>query len=461
MNRTNAKRNALAGMMVVAAGLALGGCAMFDPAAQPSQQAAVRTNHGTPITATTPATRNTTETNDSWTVNWPVYPEPSSVPNDHQLPTTPKWAGQQPAQQSHQTATADQHTPMTRTSGNASPESTEVSWSPNTSRISFSEEGADFDPCVSSDGQYIVFASTQHRATADLYIKRVNSKTVTQLTSGGSDNVMPSLSPDGERIAFASNRAGNWDVFVMSVAGGQAVQVTSDQADELHPSWSPDGKNLVFTKLGDMSGRWEMWVAPVQTPASPTFIGYGLFPQWCPVAGTGADGSDKILFQLSRERGNRTFGLWTMDFGNGYASNPTEIASEPNKALINPTWSPDGQWICFAEIPANGKGTAPTNTRQSVRPGATTSSLPATASLWMIGTDGTGKVNLVSGNGASLMPAWGSDGTIYFVSNRGGAENIWSLNSSGAIRAARGTVANPIERPVAGAAESAETTEQH
>lgn len=326
-------------------------------------------------------------------------------------------------------------------------------WSPNTARVSFSEEGADFDPCVSRDGNKIVFASTQHRSTADLYIKRVNSKTVTQLTSGGSDNVMPDISPDGERIAFATNRNGSWDVFVMPITGGQAVQITSDATDELHPTWSPDGTQLVYCKLGETSGRWEMWVAQVQNPSSPTFIGYGLFPHWCPIAGTGADGADKILFQLSRERGNRTFGLWTLDFGSGVAGNPTEVSSEPNKAFINPTWSPDGQWICFAEIPS--AGAAATNEGMT---GKTSSRLPAIASLWMVGADGTGKVNLVGGNGASLMPAWGSDGTIYFVSNRGGAENIWSLNSAGAIKAARGPMPNPTQRPVANAKHESEAT---
>jgi TolB protein len=319
--------------------------------------------------------------------------------------------------------------------------------------VSFSEEGADFDPCVSRDGSRLVFASTQHRTTADLYIKRINSKTVTQLTSGGSDNVMPDISPDGERIAFATNRNGSWDIFVMPVTGGQAVQITSDAADELHPSWSPDGKDLVFCKLGETSGRWEMWVAPVQNPATPSFIGYGLFPRWCPVAGTGAEGSDKILFQLSRERGNRTFGLWTLDYGHGMASNPTEVASEPTKAFINPTWSPDGQWICYAEIPSVGNETA----SNGARSGTTTSRLPSMASLWMIGADGTGKVSLVGGNGASLMPTWSSDGSIYFVSNRGGAENIWSLNSTGAIKAAKGPAANPTDRPVAGANEERPT----
>ncbi len=319
--------------------------------------------------------------------------------------------------------------------------------SPNATRVSFSEEGSDFDPCVSRDGEKIVFASTQHRHSADLYLKRLNSRAVTQLTTGGSDNVMPAISPDGQRVAFASNRNGNWDIFLMPIGGGQPVQITSDNADELHASWSPDGKQLVFCRLGEASGRWEMWVTDAQNPATSTFIGYGLFPQWCPVAGTGEGGSDKILFQLSRDRGKRTFGIWTIDYANATGRNLTEIAAEPDKALINPAWSPDGRWVCFAEIAAQ-------HLADDDAPKSREARLPANAGLWMIGADGTGRVNLASG-GASLMPTWGPDNSVYFVSNRGGYENIWSVNAGTGILSATGQppasahAPAPHDKPVA------------
>lgn len=445
MNRTKTRGNSgsgnsgnRAGILAASSVVLLAGCAAMDPEPRVATARVWKLEDN----ATSNANSNTTgDTNNSR--------QASMQPRQVDLRTT------LPAEPMSTWPTSPQNQSNTSASTHIVPGTAERVWSPNTARVSFSEEGADFDPCVSRDGSKIVFASTQHRATADLYIKRVNSKTVTQLTSGGSDNVMPDISPDGERIAFTTNRNGSWDIFVMPITGGQAVQITSDATDELHPTWSPDGTQLVFSKLGETSGRWEMWVAQVQNPSSPTFIGYGLFPQWCPVAGTGADGADKILFQLSRERGNRTFGLWTVDFGNGIAGNPTEVCSEPSKAFINPTWSPDGQWICFAEIPSAGSAAA-----NEAQTGKTSSRLPAIASLWMIGADGNGKVNLVGGNGASLMPAWGSDGTIYFVSNRGGAENIWSLSSAGAIKAARGPVANPTQRPVANAKPEAEATEE-
>ncbi|MBY0262465.1 MAG: DPP IV N-terminal domain-containing protein, partial [Phycisphaerales bacterium] len=96
--------------------------------------------------------------------------------------------------------------------------------------VTLAPEGADFDPCIARDGSFVVYASTQHRPTADIYYKSSSGRTITQLTSDPANDVMPAISPDGTRIAFASNRAGNWDIFVMAVTGGQAVQVTSDPA---------------------------------------------------------------------------------------------------------------------------------------------------------------------------------------------------------------------------------------
>ncbi|MGE3108670.1 MAG: TolB family protein [Phycisphaerales bacterium] len=290
-------------------------------------------------------------------------------------------------------------------------------------QVTFASQGSDFDPDVSRDGQFIVYASTQHRVTADIYMKAVNGRTITQLTADPAQDVMPAISPDGSRVAFASNRTGSWDIYVMSTGGGQAVQVTSDPAHELHPSWSPDGSRLVFCRLGEVSGRWEMWVADVDQPMPGEFIGYGLFPTWSPVAGTAPGKRDKILFQRSRERGDRAFSVWTVDYRAGDASSPTEIVSSARAAVINPAWSADGTRIVYATVPyAAGMNF----------------DRPANADLWMCGVDGAGRVNLTTGRSVNLMPKWSSDGRIYFVSNRGGIDNIWSVGTDKAIMAATG-----------------------
>lgn len=291
--------------------------------------------------------------------------------------------------------------------------------------ITLATEGADFDPCISRDGRFMVFASTQHRPTADIYMKSTGGRTITQLTSDPGHDLMPSISPDGKRIAFASNRGGNWDIYLMSVNGGQAVQLTSDVSQEVHPSWSPDGQRLVFSRFGEMSGRWEMWVMDVNASASPEFLGYGLFPKWCPIAATGMDGRDKILFQRSRERGDRAFGLWTIDYKPGDASSPTEVASSSTAALINADWSPEGDRIVYASVENPG-------------PAGVSTAQPAVADLWMSAIDGSGRVNLTNGKFMNLMPTWGRDGRIYFVSNRSGMTNIWAMGTEKAIFAATG-----------------------
>lgn len=290
------------------------------------------------------------------------------------------------------------------------------------SQITFALEGGAFDPSISRDGRTIAFASTQHRATADIYVKSVTGRTVTQITADPAHDLMPAISPDGQRIAFCSNRAGSWDIYLVSASGGQAVQLTGDRSHDLHPSWSPDGSRLVFCRLGEVSGRWELWVMDVNQPVVSEFIGYGLFPAWCPVPAAGEGGREKIAFQRGRERGDRAFSIWTIDYKPGDAGSPTEIASVPGAALINPAWSPDGQRLVFAVVP------------EPARAGA----VPDTADLWMCDVNGAGRVNLTAGRFANLMPAWGADGRIYFVSDRAGVENIWSIGTEKAILAATG-----------------------
>ncbi len=293
---------------------------------------------------------------------------------------------------------------------------------PNVMRVTFAEEGSDFDPSTTPDGSRIVYASTQHRRTSDLYIKRVDSHVVTQLTNDPSDDANPSVSPDGKTVAFASNRAGNWDIYVMPLDGGKAVQITGESSDEIQPSWSPDGRQLVFSRHSDSSGRWEMWTCEVENPARSQFIGYGLSPRWCPVAGSGTKGADRILFQLGRERGRRTFSLWTIDLRDGVASNATEIASSATTALINPCWSRDGKWIVYSEVPA------PEGVMANAR--------PTEATLWMIGVEGEMKVRLTSGAGVALSPSWAKTDRLFFVSDRSGMDNIWSMNTGEATLSA-------------------------
>lgn len=296
----------------------------------------------------------------------------------------------------------------------------------NVRRITDSDEGADFDPCVSPDGQWVFFASTRHRPTSDIYVKRTDGTAVTQLTTDPAQDVMPSVSPDGRRIAFASNRNGSFDIYVMNAPGApgspQPVQITSDPGQELRPTWAPDSRTIAFCRRSERSDRWEIWTTDTTRPGAAKFLTYGLFPAWQP-------GGEKIAFQRARERGSRCFSIWTIDYTNGEATNPTEVISSPIAAAINPTWSPDGEYIAFSTLLRPDQSAAP-------RTGTASPGAPAQADLWIVKADGTARANLTSGWFSNLSPAWGADGRIYFVSTRSGSDNLWSISTAPAILAA-------------------------
>ncbi|MFP4145248.1 MAG: TolB family protein [Phycisphaeraceae bacterium] len=280
----------------------------------------------------------------------------------------------------------------------------------NVRQVSFASEGADFDPAVSPDGQTLVFASTRHRETSDIYVQRVGSEAVTQLTRDTANDAMPACSADGKQIAFASDRSGNWDIYVMPADGGQATQITHDTAHEVHPTFSHDGKRLAYCRMSETSGQWEIVVVDLEQPGAPHYLGPGLMPHFSPT-------DDRLLYQRARERGSRWFSIWSIEFKGDQLGPPTEIVSSPRSAAITPAWSSDGKRLVFCMVDD---------------PQADEQERPARAEVWVADIDGSRRQQLTSGPFRNLQPAWASDGTIYFVSNRRGPDNIWAVEDDAA-----------------------------
>ncbi|MDI9402534.1 MAG: hypothetical protein QM516_01560 [Limnohabitans sp.] len=281
----------------------------------------------------------------------------------------------------------------------------------NISQVSFAAEGGDYAPDIDRTGSFMVFASTQHRPTFDIYRKSVDGRTVTQLTTDPSDDLMPALAPDGSKIAFASNRNGNWDIYTMPITGGSPTQITFDADEEVQPTWAPDGKRLAFSRKNGRTGTWEIWITDSTAPGLRTFVCEGFLPRWSP-----SDEADTLLFQRARQRGSRLYGVWTIDIVKGEGMNPTEVVSAKNAAVLQPNWSPDGKRIVFTTV-VNPDGS---------------SEWPEQSDIWIVNADGTGRRGLTNSRFRNMQPAWGADGKVYFVSNRGGLENIWAVDVEGA-----------------------------
>jgi len=94
---------------------------------------------------------------------------------------------------------------------------------------------------ISPDGNHIVFTYM-----GDLYRVASSGGDATQLTFHEAHDYMPVWSPDGSKIAFASDRYGNFDVYVMDAMGGPATRVTFHSNDESPYTFSADGNSVVF-----------------------------------------------------------------------------------------------------------------------------------------------------------------------------------------------------------------------
>ena len=96
-------------------------------------------------------------------------------------------------------------------------------------------------PALSPDGKTIVFTYK-----GDLYKVPSKGGTAIQLTQHEAHDFMPVWSPDGSSIAFASDRYGNFDIFLMKADGGEPRRLTYHSASEYPYCFSPDGKTVYF-----------------------------------------------------------------------------------------------------------------------------------------------------------------------------------------------------------------------
>jgi len=70
------------------------------------------------------------------------------------------------------------------------------------------------------------------------------------VTSIASTATSPSWAPDGGRLAFASSKRGQYEIYVTDVDGKGLKRLTSSAAEDIDPAWSPDGKLIAFSRDG-------------------------------------------------------------------------------------------------------------------------------------------------------------------------------------------------------------------
>lgn len=113
-------------------------------------------------------------------------------------------------------------------------------------------------PAWSPDGSRIAFSTLRHDEDPDddvlrqeIYVMNADGSEVVRLTDDPASDGGPDWSPDGELIAFHSDRNGGSDIYVMNADGSNVVRLTDDPGEAYSPAWSPDGTMIAFVSQRD------------------------------------------------------------------------------------------------------------------------------------------------------------------------------------------------------------------
>ncbi len=167
------------------------------------------------------------------------------------------------------------------------------------------------------------------------------SQPFTQLTSGDFDDRDPSVSPDGTKIAFSSNRSGFWDLYLLDLASGVVSQLTNSQAYDGAPSWSPDGQWLTFETYNGT--HFDIVVMPVVDQSTPAIqltqdAGSNFSPRWSPAG-------REIAF-ISDRSGSNEIWIARLDL---VEDRFVRVIGSPGVSYTSPAWSPDGTMLAWTK----------------------------------------------------------------------------------------------------------------
>lgn len=175
-----------------------------------------------------------------------------------------------------------------------------------------------------------------------------------QVTTHGGLDMHPAISPQGDAIAFASDRGGNLELFVRGLGGGSVeTPLTTDGGQNVQPAWSPDGKLIAYHSLRH-GGLWVI-AARGGTPKQITTV--GARPAWSPdgrrIAYQSDEHGDVAPNGYSAQAGST---IWVVDADGSNARTLTTTV-KPVGGHSAPSWSHDGRFIAFSVfdgLPDNG-----------------------------------------------------------------------------------------------------------
>ena len=245
----------------------------------------------------------------------------------------------------------------------------------------------------------IAFASDRD-GDLEVYTMNPDGTGLTQLTSNaGADDRAPAWSPDATKIVYQSSEDGDAEIFTMNPDGSGKTQLTFNSAFDGQPAWSPDALKIVFESTRD--GDYEIYlmnadgsgVTQLTNNSSDDFAA-----EWSP------DGS-KITF--TGDRDDPSYEIYTM---NPDGSGQTRLTFDSTQDVIS-RWSPDGAKILWRKDFGGCSG----------------------MDLWVMNADGTSQTQLVCAPSSDGEGAFSPDGTkVVFTSTRFGNNEFFVRDVTGA-----------------------------
>lgn len=257
-------------------------------------------------------------------------------------------------------------------------------------------------PVVSPDGQHIAFLSNRSGEKDDVFVITPEGRHETQLTRTPDDESSVQWSASGKQVVFARFVGGTSRIYSINIDGSNEREIGSVPGRS--PAFSPDGSRLVYM-AGDSWTTTKLMVAESDGSHARQINDGGSIAwnnRWSP------DGRRIAFTGRNAEQG---LAIFVMNSDGSDLNQVTHLAAAEGNAQW-PAWSPDGHQLAFQVNRVKAK----------------------TADIWVVDL-ASGKAHALAPHQGSYVdetPSWFPDGKhIAFQSNRSGTMEVWSMSADG------------------------------